>query len=190
MPERGGADDEGKSGLPEITKKILSLGLGAYFLTEDAIRRTVKDAKLPREIGKSLAQNASKGKEELFGFVARELSGFLRQMDLQRELDRFVQTHKIRASVEIEFLPRGGAAAPAKEEKRSRAEDKKYGKSDVSKIEPDDELDPDEPDDDESGERESRSDAIDLDVKFIDRRKPSARRHEEDEEPEPADDEE
>jgi hypothetical protein len=101
-------DDDARSGLPDITKKILSLGLGAYFLTEDAIRRAVKEAKIPREIGKSIAQNASKGKEELFGFVARELSSFLRQMDVQQELDRFARTHKIRATVEIEFLPREG----------------------------------------------------------------------------------
>lgn len=107
------SDDEAKGGLPELTKKILSLGLGAYFLTEDAIRRAVKDAKIPREIGKSIAQNASKGKEELFGFVARELSGFLRQMDLQKELDRFAKTHKIRVTAEIEFVPREGAPAAA-----------------------------------------------------------------------------
>jgi hypothetical protein len=114
MSERDArADDEAKGGLPELTKKILSLGLGAYFLTEDAIRRTVKESKIPRDIGKSIAQNAAKGKEELFGFVARELSGFLRQMDLQKELDRFALTHKIRVTAEIEFLPRGEGAPAA-----------------------------------------------------------------------------
>lgn len=115
MPEEPHEDEASKreGGLPELTKRILSLGLGAYFLTEDAIRRAVKDAKIPREIGKSIAQNASKGKEELFGYVARELSGFLRQMDLQAELDRFVKTHKIKVTAEIEFLNRDGASAPA-----------------------------------------------------------------------------
>jgi hypothetical protein len=113
-------DDKG-GGIPPITKKILSLGLGAFFLGEDYIRRAVKDAKLPRDIGKSIAQNATKGKDELFGYVARELSNFLRQMDVQAELSNFVGKHKIKVTTEIEFIPRNGSSAsaadPSSEEK-------------------------------------------------------------------------
>lgn len=89
-----------------LTRRILTLGLGAYFLTEDTVRRYVKDAKIPRNIAQGIVHNATKGKDELYGFVARELSGFLKQMDLQAELDRFVSSHKIRISAEIEFLPK------------------------------------------------------------------------------------
>ena len=104
-------DDE-RGGYPrDLTKRILALGLGAYFLTEDTVRRYVKDAKIPRDIARSITQNANKGKEELYGFVARELSGFLKQMDLQQELDRFVASHKIRVNAEIEFVPRPRAGA-------------------------------------------------------------------------------
>lgn len=115
-----GAEDElDERGLPEsLTGKILALGLGAYFMTEDAVRRYVKDAKIPRDIARSITQNATKGKDELYGFVARELSTFLRQMDVQEEMHRFVAKHKIRISAEVEFVPRepapaaeGGAAA-------------------------------------------------------------------------------
>jgi hypothetical protein len=100
-----GRDEDAKGGIPPITKKILSLGLGAFFLGEDYIRRAVKEAKLPRDIGKSIAQNATKGKDELFGYVARELSNFLRQMDIQAELSTFASKHKIRLTTEIEFIP-------------------------------------------------------------------------------------
>lgn len=113
--EQGRAGEEPRSGLPELTRKVLTLGLGAYFLGEDYVRRAVKDAKLPREIGKSIAQNASKGKEELFGFVARELSQFLRQMDVQAELSRFAATHRIRLTTEIEFIPK---AQPSSEDEK------------------------------------------------------------------------
>jgi len=89
-----------------LTRRILTLGLGAYFLTEDTVRRYVKDAKIPRNIAQGIVHNATKGKDELYGFVARELSGFLKQMDLQAELDRFVRSHKVRISAEIEFLPK------------------------------------------------------------------------------------
>jgi len=108
--------DESKGGIPPLTKKILSLGLGAFFLGEDYIRRAVKEAKLPRDIGKSIAQNASKGKDELFGYVARELSSFLRQMDIQTELSTFAAKHRIKLTTEIEFIPRDAPASsePAK----------------------------------------------------------------------------
>lgn len=98
--------EQDEPGPESLTGKILALGLGAYFLTEDTVRRYVKDAKIPRDIARSITQNASKGKGELYGFIARELSDFLKQMDLQEELDRFVQTHKIKISAEIEFSPR------------------------------------------------------------------------------------
>lgn len=101
-----------------LTRRILTLGLGAYFLTEDTVRRYVKDAKIPRNIAQGIVHNATKGKDELYGFVARELSGFLKQMDLQAELDRFVRSHKVRISAEIEFIPKPTSpdAAPAGED--------------------------------------------------------------------------
>lgn len=110
-PER---EDERGGGQDNLTRRLLTLGLGAYFMTEDTVRRYVKDAKIPRDLARGVIQNATKGKEELYGFVARELSGFLRQMDIQQELDRFVRSHKIRVSAEIEFLPKP-LPAPAAE---------------------------------------------------------------------------
>jgi hypothetical protein len=95
-------EDENES----LTRRILTLGLGAYFLTEDTVRRYVKDAKIPRDIASGIVKNATKGKDELYGFVARELQGFLKQMDVQAEIDRFVRSHKVRISAEIEFIPR------------------------------------------------------------------------------------
>lgn len=106
--------EEDKGGLPDLTKKILTLGLGAYFLTEDTVRRYVKDAKLPRDVARSITQNAAKGKDELYGFVARELSDFLEKMDLQEELQRFVASHKIKINAEIEFVSRK-TEAPARD---------------------------------------------------------------------------
>lgn len=99
-----------------LTRRILTLGLGAYFLTEDTVRRYVKDAKIPRNIAQGIVANASKGKDELYGFVARELSKFLEQMDLQAELDRFVRSHKVRINAEIEFVPRQPAPAATGDE--------------------------------------------------------------------------
>lgn len=117
-----------------LTRRILTLGLGAYFLTEDTVRRYVKDAKIPRNIAQGIVANASKGKDELYGFLARELSKFLEQMDLQAELDRFVRSHKVRINAEIEFVPRRPEpAAPAAEDAEGGAE--RTGGSAVPEVE-------------------------------------------------------
>jgi len=137
-PEAG---EEPKGGIPPLTKKILSLGLGAFFLGEDYIRRAVKEAKLPRDIGKSIAQNATKGKDELFGYVARELSSFLRQMDIQAELSHFAAKHKIRLTTEIEFIPREGVQtaekAPSTDEASPLPVDDPSAKDDPGKFDRD-----------------------------------------------------
>jgi hypothetical protein len=127
-----------------LTRRILTLGLGAYFLTEDTVRRYVKDAKIPRDIASGIVKNATKGKDELYGFVARELSGFLEKMDVQKELDRFVRSHKIRINAEIEFVPKPAEPAAEKAEKAEADESpaKPEFEWNVSVKKPDDEPDP------------------------------------------------
>ena len=50
-------DDERGGGYSEnLTRKLLTLGLGAYFLTEDTVRRYVKDAKLPRDVARGIGR--------------------------------------------------------------------------------------------------------------------------------------
>ncbi len=136
MADSRESSDEEKGGLPrDLTKRILTLGLGAYFLTEDTVRRYVKDAKLPRDVAKSITQNAVKGKDELYGFVARELSNFLEKMDLQDELGKFVQNHKVKIKAEIEFIPRQASPKKASDEGEAsddESEEKSASASDSS----------------------------------------------------------
>ena len=55
-----GHEDDPKSGLTDMVKKVLAVGIGAAFLTEESIRNTVKDFKLPKEILNGLLQGAAK----------------------------------------------------------------------------------------------------------------------------------
>jgi len=129
-------DDE-RGGLPrDLTKKILTLGLGAYFLTEDTVRRYVKDAKIPRDLAKTITTNAVKGKDELYAFVAGELSGFLKQMDLQEEVGRFVARHRIKINAEIEFVPRDDVPRPFEDSDESEPVDGKPSEPGAKKKPP------------------------------------------------------
>lgn len=100
------------NGLGDITRKVFSLGLGAYFLTEEKVVGMIREARLPREIGSSITANASRAKDELISFMAREATNLLKQIDIQDELRRALVNHKIKISAELEFLPRPAGEAP------------------------------------------------------------------------------
>jgi hypothetical protein len=135
-------DDEPRG--ENFTRRLLTLGLGAYFLTEDTVRRYVKDAKMPRDIARTITSNASKGKDELYGFVARELTEFLNKMDLSEELERLVRNNKVRISAEIEFLPKDGAARAAERQREDeRAPEDRVADEERDGLEDDEDSRPD-----------------------------------------------
>ena len=105
MPEDN--DRERPGALSEKLKKALSAGMGALLFTEESIRNYVKDAKLPRDIATYVVQNASRGKEELVSYVAKELTGMLQRMDVVTELERLLQRNTIRIRADIELIPKG-----------------------------------------------------------------------------------
>lgn len=98
-------DDSRTGGLPDLTRRLLSLGIGAFFLTEDTIRRTVGEAKLPRDVAQQVVNGAQRRKDELFSFVKREITSMITDIDFSSELREFLRHHTVRVSAEIEFLP-------------------------------------------------------------------------------------
>ena len=60
--------DEEKGGLPrDLTKRILTLGLGAYFLTEDTVPATSKTPSCPVTSPSPLPRTPSKAKTSSMG---------------------------------------------------------------------------------------------------------------------------
>ena len=109
-------DEDPRGGvLPELTRRLLSAGVGAYFLTEETIRRAVGEARLPRDVANQVVQGAQRRKDDLFNYVKRELGQVIENIDIQGELRRFLQDHNVKVSAEIEFVPKqrpaGGAPA-------------------------------------------------------------------------------
>ena len=67
--------------------------------------------------------------------MARELGSFLEKMDVQAELHRFVQNHKIKVSAEIEFVNKKPEPGPNESEEPTDAEDGEAGSAEESPIE-------------------------------------------------------
>ena len=118
--------DDPKGSLPEFTKKLISLGLGAYFLTEEKIVGMVQGAKMPKEIGSSISSSASKAQKELMSFITREIASVIKKIDIQDEFQKALSQHKIKINAEIEFIPLNPKEKEPSEDGEEEPENKRF----------------------------------------------------------------
>ncbi len=96
-------DDLKKSGLSiaDIAKKVVAVGVGAAFLTEESIRSALGEVKLPKEILNLVLQNASKTKDIVADQVTKEIVKLISKIDFVKEASRFVEEHKFKIEIDI-----------------------------------------------------------------------------------------
>lgn len=88
----------------EMLRKVMSVGLGAAFMTEESIRSAVTELKLPKEVLSSILQSASRSKEEFLNRVGNETIKLISKIDFVKEASRFVEEHKFKIQAEIEVV--------------------------------------------------------------------------------------
>jgi hypothetical protein len=108
FPPKGGGSD-GLVG--DALKKILTTGITAAFMTEEAIRSRVSELKLPKETLNVLLSGASKGRDELMNRVSNEVIRIINKIDFVKEASRFVEEHKFKITAEVEVTKKDGTAA-------------------------------------------------------------------------------
>ncbi|MHC4391213.1 MAG: hypothetical protein ACYTFT_03335 [Planctomycetota bacterium] len=112
-----GRDDEYDSGsrqsgrLTDYVRKAISAGIGAVFLTEESVRSYVADAKLPRDVAKSLMQMSATAKDQFFEYLTKEASQLIRKSDLPKVVTEFLRSHEFEVQAKIRFHPVGTRAA-------------------------------------------------------------------------------
>jgi hypothetical protein len=100
-------DDDGEGQIPkwgDVLRKVMSVGLGAAFMTEESIRRAATELKLPKEVLNSILQSASRSKEEFLNRVGNETIRLISKIDFVKEASRFVEEHKFKIQAEIEIV--------------------------------------------------------------------------------------
>jgi hypothetical protein len=106
-PDLEDPTNENRAGiLGETIKKVFTVGMGAAFLTEESIRTYLGEIKLPKEMMNTILSSASKTKEDIAAKVGKELSQLISKVDIVKETARFLETHKMKISAEIEFTKR------------------------------------------------------------------------------------
>lgn len=96
-------EDLKKSGLSitDIAKKLVAVGVGAAFLTEESIRSALGEVKLPKEILNVVLQNATKTKDLVADQVTKEIVKLISKIDFVKEASRFVEEHKFKIEIDI-----------------------------------------------------------------------------------------
>lgn len=97
-------NNENASFFAEALKKIVTVGLGAAFMTEEGVRNYIGELKLPKDVLNLLLQSAAKSKEELMAKVGNEVIKIVNKIDFVKEASRFVEEHKFKISAEVEVI--------------------------------------------------------------------------------------
>jgi hypothetical protein len=99
--------DDLQSKAAEVMKKVLTVGIGAFFLTEESLRALVSEFKLPKELLTAVLETAQKSKGEFLKSLSKELmSQVMERVDPSALLQELVEKNEIELQVKINLKPK------------------------------------------------------------------------------------
>src|SRR3989344_2028270 len=102
--DQGPDEEESLPKWGEVLKRVMSVGLGAAFMTEESVRGALGGLNVPKEVLTSILQGANRSKEELLNRVGNEVIKLISKIDFVKEASRFVEEHKFKIQAEIEIV--------------------------------------------------------------------------------------
>ncbi len=108
-------EKKSSSGMSDLARKIFLTSVGAIFMTEDAIRRSLSDLKVPTEAMGGLIDSVRKQKDDLLEMIAGEVGRFLSKIKVSDELQKALKGMQVHVDARISFHE------PKKESKESAA---------------------------------------------------------------------
>jgi hypothetical protein len=106
--------------VPELMRKAAFAGLGALFMTEEGLRRTAAQLRLPKEALAGLLAQAERTKAEVTRVLVEELRRFLRSETLKAELAQIVSGMSVEVKARIRLVPDEKAGKARSEVKVTR----------------------------------------------------------------------
>lgn len=102
--EDGSPEDESLPKWGEVLKRVMSVGLGAAFMTEESVRSALGGLNVPKDVLASILHGATRSKEEMLNKVGNEVIKLVSKIDFVKEASRFVEEHKFKINAEIEIV--------------------------------------------------------------------------------------
>lgn len=98
------------SGIESIIKKVVSVGVGAAFMTEESVKKILEDLPLPKEILTGLIQNAKGAKEEFTNGIREELRNYLSKVDASKIATDILDRYDVEVEAKFKFKKKSDSA--------------------------------------------------------------------------------
>ncbi len=95
--------DSKSSPLDGIIKKVVSVGVGAAFMTEESVKKILEDLPLPKEILSGLVQNAKGAKEDFTNGIREELKNYLSKVDASKIVMDILDRYDVEVETKFKF---------------------------------------------------------------------------------------
>tara|TARA_X000000950_G_C13787998_1_gene608122 strand:- start:525 stop:905 length:381 start_codon:yes stop_codon:yes gene_type:complete len=98
-----------ESGIADVIKKVVSIGVGAAFMTEDAVKNILSDLPLPKDIVSGLVQNAKGAKKEFSDGVRKEFREYLSKVDVTKLVSNTLENYDFNIQATVTLKKKDGA---------------------------------------------------------------------------------
>jgi hypothetical protein len=89
--------------MAEMARKLLLTGIGAVFMTEESIRKSLGDMKMPKDAVGYLLDTVRKQKDDLLELVGNEVNNFLSKIRVHEELQKALTGMQLHVDAKINF---------------------------------------------------------------------------------------
>jgi polyhydroxyalkanoate synthesis regulator phasin len=96
-------DDKKENPLGDIIKKVVSVGVGAAFMTEESVKKILEDLPLPKDIVSGLVQNAKGAKEDFTNGIREELRNYLSKVDASKLATDILDRYDVEVEAKFTF---------------------------------------------------------------------------------------
>ena len=89
--------------MTDLARKILLTGVGAIFMTEETVRKSLSELKLPTDAVGTLVDTVKKQKNEVLEIIASELGNFFAKVKVHEELQKALKGMQVHLDAKISF---------------------------------------------------------------------------------------
>ncbi|TDJ07709.1 MAG: hypothetical protein E2O68_03135 [Deltaproteobacteria bacterium] len=95
-----------KDTLNELIRKTISVGIGAAFMTEEAVKKVLQDAPIPKEMLQGLIQQAKTTKLKLNEIVREEIKNQLSRVNPSSIVEEVLKNNEIEVKATFTLVPK------------------------------------------------------------------------------------
>lgn len=101
-------------GLGDIIKRVVSVGVGAAFMTEESVKSLLGDLPIPKDVITGLVTNAKGAKEDFTKSLREEFRKYLSKLDTEKLIDYILQNYDVEFNANVSFKKKDSGSDESK----------------------------------------------------------------------------